>query len=284
MKTNTRIDALVPWSGDFYLQSAMYDPLCKWASCFTKHLQWPSLNDYQQFMESLPNPLKTLNGATIKIASQAGKPQQFSDHYAPRIFYSGEIQTRTKNWHDFFQMLTWVIYPKTKAVINQIHIPLAKQRIDSGGDIGRRTPVENTLSLFDEGGVVILSSDNSLLDHIRYFQWKQLFWERRNELQQKLRCITFGHAMYEKGLKPYVGMTANAILLFAQQEVIEMEQEAQLTWVDDTLAEIFQKGEQYQKPKDLSPFPILGMPGWVEENSDESYYDNQYYFRLGRTR
>jgi len=264
----------------------MYEPIRKLASYFRGFQQWPGLEDYRALLEEHP-PIRTLNGRALSIVEQAGKPAHFTEHYAPRIYYSGEIQTRTDNWHDFFQFLTWFIFPRTKAVINSIHIPLARERIEQnetnqGESIGRRSPIENTLSLFDEGGVVILSSDESLLDHIRDFEWKKLFWERRDELQRNLRCVTFGHAMYEKGLRPYIGMTANAILLYTDQSVIDLALEEQLTWIDEKLASIFEEGSQYTTPKDLSPFPILGMPGWLAENASEAFYDNTQYFRPGR--
>ena len=269
----------------------MYEPIRKLASYFRGFQQWPGLDDYRRLLAAHP-PIRTLNGKALSIVEQAAKPEDFTEHYAPRIYYSGEIQTRTNNWHDFFQFLTWFIFPRTKAVINSIHIPRARERLDQGeanrseanhGESrGRRSPIENTLSLFDEGGVVILSSDTSLLDHIRDFEWKKLFWERRDELERNLRCVTFGHAMYEKGLKPYIGMTANAILLHVDQSVIDMELDAQLSWIDEELAGIFSEGSRYTKPRDLSPFPILGMPGWVTENASEAFYDNTQYFRPGR--
>jgi hypothetical protein len=174
------------------------------------------------------------------------------------------------------------MFPKTKAVINSIHIPKVKERMDRGKDQGSRTPIENMLSLFDEGGAVVVSSDESLLQLIRDFRWKTLFWDRRDELTQKLQCFTFGHAMYEKGLMPYVGLTANCILLSVDSDFFSQSLELRIEYLDQQLADIFTKGEQYIKPKDLSPFPILGMPGWDPDNKRESYYDNLAYFRPGR--
>ncbi len=274
----------------------MYQPIRKLAGYFSEFQQWPGLDDYRRLLSEHP-PIRTLNGTPLSIVEQAARPEHFSEHYAPRIYYSGEIQTRSNNWHDFFQFLTWFIFPRTKAMINSIHIPLARERIElgeadqgeanqgeanQGESRGRRSPLENMLSLFDEGGVIILSSDESLLDHIRNFEWKKLFWERRDELERNLRCVTFGHAMYEKGLSPYIGMTANAILIHAEQSVIELALDAQLSWLDERLSDLFSEGSRYTKPKDLSPFPILGMPGWMAENADETFYDNPRYFRSGR--
>jgi len=261
----------------------MYEPLRPLIESFKEFSKWPAIDDFQRVLDEWPEPIMTLGGQRLKIVKQDGKPHTFADTYAPRIYATGEIQTRLGNWHDFFQYLTWFIFPKSKAVINSIHIPRAKERIDGGGDPGRRSPIENMLSLFDEGGAVVVSSDESLLQLIRDFGWTALFWERRAELADKLQCITFGHAMYEKGLMPYVGMTANSILLPVDDDFFEQGLSARLQQVDESLAEIFAKGDLYTKPKDLQPFPILGMPGWTPENEAETYYDNSRYFRPGRT-
>lgn len=280
---SSNIDAAIDWRADFYQDSPMYEPLRPLIESFAAFTEWPAIDDFQRVLDAWPEPIMTLGGQTLKIVKQDGKPHTFADTYAPRIYATGEIQTRLGNWHDFFQYLTWFIFPKSKAVINSIHIPRAKERIDGGGDPGRRSPIENMLSLFDEGGAVVVSSDESLLQLIRDFGWKVLFWERRAELADKLQCITFGHAMYEKGLMPYVGMTANSILLSVDDAFFKQGLSAKLQQVDEALAEIFAKGEQYTKPKDLQPFPILGMPGWTPDNDVETYYDNSRYFRPGRT-
>ena len=273
---------LPDWDPEFAFRSPMYEPLRPLAQKFSAFTdRWPELEDYQRVLNALPAPILTLNGAALKIVKQDDKPRCFEEHYAPRIYLTGEIQTRTANWHDFFQYLTWFIFPKTKAVINAIHIPAAKQRLAEGIDPGRRTPIENTLSLFDEGGAVILSSDESLLQLIRNFRWKTLFWERRDEVASKLQCVTFGHAMYEKGLAPYIGMTANCILLTVDESFFSKTGPERLNWLDDRLAAIF-SAREYREPKDLSPFPILGLPGWDPHNACETYYDNTGYFRSGR--
>lgn len=277
------MNRLLPgWEPLFYQQSPIFSPIEKWAANFSDCDEWPELAKYQALLERLPEPISTLNGVPLKIVEQDVKPTSFEEHYAPRIYYTGEIQTRRNNWHDYFQFLTWFIFPKTKAVINAIHIPQAKERITQGGELGRRSPIENMLSLFDEGGCVLVASDSTLLDHVREFDWKTLFWERRGELEGQFHCITFGHAMYEKALAPYIGMTANSILLEVEPAYFSWRSEQQLAWIDERLAEMLLAGDTYSKPKDLSPFPILGMPGWDAANAEEGYYDNRRYFRPGR--
>jgi len=278
-----KIDLNQKWDADFASFSPIFSPLTFWADKFSLFKEdWPVLEDYQTILDGVPQPIKTLAGKTLKVVPQDGKPGHFNEHYAPRVYLTGEVQTRTENWHDFFQFLTWFMFPKTKAVINSIHVPSAQARIENNVDLGRRSPIENMLSLFDEGGAVILCSDDSLLQLIRDFKWKELFWQRRDELAEKLKLITFGHALYEKGLSPYVGMTANCILFHTDEALLHQSNQRQLDWIDTELSSLFSEGTQYIKPKDLSPFPLLGLPGWDDNNVTEVYYDNQQYFRPSR--
>ncbi len=270
------------WTPEFALASPMYAPLRHLAKHFNGFDQWPDLRDYQYLLNTWPDTINTLMGKPLKVVAQDGKPGCFEEHYAPRIFKTGELQTRTKNWHDFFQYLTWFIFPLTKAQINAIHLPYAQQRIEVTQQRGRRSPVENMLSLFDEGGAIIVSSEPFLLQLIRDFKWKELFWQHRDELEKSMACITFGHAMYEKGLAPYIGMTANSILIETNQDFFIKENAQQLQWLDKQLAALFKAGDILCKPKDLQPFPILGMPAWDSDNNVEKYYDNVDYFRPGR--
>lgn len=278
-----RLSVSPQWDPQFVSRSPMFASLMAFdAWCRLFNTRWPTLDDYQQLLAQQPSPVMTRNGNPLRIVPQADKPGSFEQHYAPRIYMSGDIQTRTENWHDFFQLLTWIMFPRTKALINEIHIPLARARLASGAELGRRSPLENMLSLFDEGGAVVISSDENLLQMIREFQWKPLFWQQREALPQQLRCIVFGHAMYEKGLEPYIGMTANAILFHCEADFFQLSNDEQLAWVDGALVNALADREQWNVPKDLAPFPILGMPGWDEANRNAHYYDNHGYFRSGR--
>lgn len=274
----------LPWDPDFLSHSPIFDPLRRMRGWLRGHTtRWPGLDDYQQALEALEHPILSAAGRSLRIVPQAGRPRCFEQHYAPRIYFSGELQTRSENWHDFFQLLTWMIFPRTKATINARHIPMLAARLAGRADAGRRAPAENMLSLFDEGGAVILAADESLLDLVRQFRWKELFWARRGELSGNFSCVTFGHAMYEKALLPYLGMTANCMLLHVDEALLNRGFATQLEWLDGELARLFADPKRLQTPQDLAPFPILGMPGWDPGNECEEYYDNERYFRSGRT-
>lgn len=273
------------WNPQFIFRSPIFEPLMPFAQRLAVFDDgWPGLDDYQTLLTEHPEPILTHHGVPLKIAAQGSRPLCLEEQYASRIYLTGEIQTRVSNWHDFFQLLTWLIFPKTKAAINAIHHHAAKERFAGVTDGGRRSPSENMLSLFDEGGAIVVSTDASLLQMIRGFDWKNLFWRHRKALVSKMNCIVFGHALYEKALTPYVGMTANSVLLLVDATFFSKTLLEQIKWIDEQLSIVFLNDQDYRTPQALSPFPILGMPGWDPCNEHEGYYDNAAYFRSGRTK
>lgn len=208
-----------------------------------------------------------------EIATHSGKKlkclanDELQQPYEVEIFENGNLPTRENNWHDYFNFCVWVNFPKTKAMINFIQYSEMKNKQQKN-----RTSMENAMTLFDENGLIVLSTDAGLLDMIRRHEWKRLFWENREQVLKHLKIVIIGHSMYEKFLNPYVGMTGHSILY----EVEDLN----LSWhfLDLKLTELLES-ELYKSPPDFQPIPVLGFPGWYEGNSDELFYDNTAYFR-----
>ena len=192
---------------------------------------------------------------------------ELTQNYEVELYENGNIATREYNWHDYFNLCIWVNFPKTKAVINSLHYSEMLSKTQKN-----RTPTENAMTLFDENGVVVLSTDKKLLDLIRRHEWKQLFWEHREDVLKKMRVLIIGHSLYEKFLNPYIGMTAHTVLWHIDN--INLENNL----VDNRLAQEL-ASKIYSSPKSLQPLPILGYPGWYEMNADEAFYDKVNYFR-----
>jgi len=218
--------------------------------------------------------------ATPSVASGGGAPIRFvppaaSAQYEVRIFETGEVQTRPDNWHDLFNALVWLAFPKTKAVLNGHHCDEIRAR---RGERLRGT-ARDVLTLFDEGGVVVASADAELSALLREFRWKELFWRRRADVLRSMRFYVFGHAIYEKALEPYKGVTAKALIVDAAPELLEAPLEQQLTELDARAADYFSGTQALASTRNLSPLPILGIPGWEPANAREEYYDDRAQFR-----
>lgn len=197
--------------------------------------------------------------------------------YETRIWTRGEVATRPANWHDFFNALVWLTFPLAKATLNACHVE-ALAIAASGQGRGQR---RDALTHFDECGIVVVSSDPSLLALLRGFRWRELFWERRCDLGRALRCFVFGHATYEQLLQPFRGLTAKAVLYEVDGDWLRRPLGEQLADLDRRLAGELAAG-LYRQPRAFQPLPLLGLPGVTPDSEHPAYYDDPYQFRPGR--
>ncbi len=265
------------WRADFYSNNVLFDDISAVASTFSDYKVWPDLNDYNALLKHLVGDICSPSGIPLKFIPQADKSHKQHDNYEARIYLKGEIQTRLQNWHDFFQVMVWSTYPLCKQLINKIHFEAYTKRRNSH----QRTTVENSLTLFDECGVIIVSQDKQLLELVQKFKWQQLFIENRHAFNRTIKCFTFGHALLEKFLNPYIGMTAHCIFLEVDDGLFDLCLSDQQKQIDKLAASYFKEHNNIS-PRELHPFPLLGIPGWDSRNENPAYYQNTDYFRTGR--
>lgn len=266
------------WDNRFATRGPMFEPLVPLADDFAGSVHWPDLADLNRIAET--RQVRTSTGKPVRFVAQGSRPTSFEQQYEPRIYLKGEVQTRAENWHDLFNAMVWLQFPRTKAVINQRHF-LAAQALAEAGHQGRGAQ-RDAVTLFDESGVVVACSASDLADLLRAFQWKELFWNRREQTARQMRFVLFGHSLYEKALNPYVGMTGKGIVLPVQPGFFALDQDGQCAYLDGELARMLADPAAVLAPGELAPVPLLGFPGWVRENGNPEYYDNTGYFRPGR--
>jgi hypothetical protein len=229
-------------------------------------------------LNALTRPSLVSGGdAPIRFVPPAAA-REASARYEVRIFETGEVQTRPDNWHDLFNALVWLAFPKTKAVLNRHHY----EQISARRAERQRGTARDVLTLFDEGGVVVGSADATLSALLSDFKWKELFWTRREDVRRTMRFHVFGHAIYEKALEPYKGVTAKALIVDVAPELLDASTERQLAELDARAARYFSGRQALASTRSLSPLPILGVPGWEPANEREEYYDDTSQFRPGR--
>ena len=117
---------------------------------------------------------------------------------------------------------------------------------------------------------------------IRAFEWKRLFWTERARFLEHLRVFVIGHAAAEKLMAPYIGLTAHALLLPVGPPFTRSALSVQLAEVDGLAAQLVRTAPAFDSPRNLSPLPLLGVPGWSRESALEAFYDDAAYFRSGR--
>jgi hypothetical protein len=199
------------------------------------------------------------------IRTESGRPVRFvppgtkDAYYETHVYETGRVETRPESLHDYFNALAWLAFPLTKARINAMHAAeIPRER-------GRRGPLRDLLTIFDEGGAIVQCDDESLLAPLRGFRWKELFWHNREKLRRGMRVVVFGHAVLEKALEPWPGITCKAIVLPAAAD-------------PDAAARAWLAGlPPGASPRSLAPLPVFGFPGWLPQ--DEAFYEDARYFR-----
>lgn len=235
---------------------------------------WPTRAD----LNALADGLQNARGVPIRFVDA---PESVSAmQYESQIAETGQVATRERNWHDFFNACVWLAFPASKGAISDLHAGLLRKRGDA--ESRARSVERDVLTLFDEGGIVIACADSTLSDAIREFRWRELFWERRTDCTERLRCFLFGHAQLEKALDPYVGVTARAIIIPVGEVFLAASRAAQIETLDQHVARWLREPANLSSTRNLCPFPHLGLPGWFAPNESAMFYDKTDYFRSGR--
>lgn len=219
----------------------------------------------------LERSLDALNRAAeaLGIRTESAFPVRFasvsdSENYEIRAFRTGVVATRPDNLHDWFNALVWLAFPRTKARLNAMHAAAIPR------ESGRRGRLRDMLTIFDEGGALVVSDDAELLELVREMRWRELFWTRREALERAMRFVVLGHAVLEQALEPWPGITCKAIFVSPQRPL------------DEQAAAWLAACSRDATPRDLAPLPVFGYPGWLPESRNQDFYADTRYFRPGR--
>jgi len=241
---------------------------------------FPTLQDCNALLAKYPPSISVLSGMPLRFVPQQSGVLPFEAQYEPRCYLAGEVQMRTNNWHDLLNAMVWLTFPKTKAALNSRHYHALIDEMES--DKTRRGSVRDVNTLLDESGVIVVYADAELADLLRCFKWKELFLQRREQVRAGMGFFILGHGLYEKARQPYVGMTGHGLLIKVAHQYFSWPLAQQLKHLDYLLANHLATPGRCCSTRELSPVPLLGVPGWSTDNENAAYYDNISYFRPGR--
>ena len=216
------------------------------------------------------------------VCNQQGLPirfvpsKQISDsNYEVHIFDTGQVSTREESWHDLFNALVWSRFPGLKSAINATHVAAMTSGCEPGR--GKR---RDALTLFDECGVIVVAEERAPLELLAARDWHSVFQQQPETWRSGIRIFVTGHAMLEKFLSPYKSMTANALLVQITKTRFSQTREELRTYLDEALAQELNSSALLSSSKDLSPLPLMGIPGWwLGGDQDQQFYDDKQVFR-----
>jgi hypothetical protein len=281
------MDKLQQWNRQELLQSSLFEPLHS-VLLYLESTGFPELTDLNELLAK-QSPIWLQSGKQLAFVEQmVGKPG-FESQYEPRCYLSGEVQSRDHNYHDLFNALVWLIFPRGKAALNALHYRALTEPRNSADSIidgavlnSQRGRTRDMGTLFDESGVVIACANADLTKLLFDFKWQELFWLRREEVKAQMGFYLFGHGLYEKAINPYTGLTGQGLVLPVKVEFFTWNLQRRIQYLDERVALYLDDPSHCRHTRELTPVPLLGIPGWSAENECPEYYENQNYFRPGR--
>ncbi|HSD60727.1 MAG TPA: DUF3025 domain-containing protein, partial [Burkholderiales bacterium] len=220
-----------PWEPGFLLRSPMLESLRTAAAPLGDLPAWPRHDELNALPPGPAGWPRNARGLPIRFVSPPG-PGAAQSLYEQEIAAFGRVPTRGGNWHDLFNALVWISFPRSKSALNARHCAAREARAEAS----RRSPVEDALAGFDESGVAVACSDPALESLLRGFRWQELFWEHRERVQAGMGFFLFGHGLCEVALRPFIGITGKAIIVPVPGSFMSHSSAEQLDRLDLALA------------------------------------------------
>ena len=255
-----------PWREDFAGTLAFTPPfahLLPWCDALRGPV-WPELATLNRLAAA--QDLRNAAGLPIHFIAQRQRCGQRD--YEAGILATGAVPSREHNWHDLLNALCWLAFPRSKAGLNRVQCATLGAS-EKPGDAPRGTR-SDAATLFDESGLILAGTDDGMAELLATRQWRRAFVENR-AAWGTLRVYAIGHAVLEKLLSPWPGITAKCLFL-------RLPEGASLPVLDEAVAHAWEAG-RVSRPADLFPVPVLGIPGWSQANTDPAFYDDELVFR-----
>jgi hypothetical protein len=218
--------------------------------------EWPTLEMYAEVGERrrlahVPDLPK------LSFAAAPKKPRRFKrervildELYDSRIALRGEVPCLMHSYHDLLNAIVFAAFPRGKRLLHQRQYAAITRWVppDAMQLPGRRTREQDALTIFDEGGVVLL------MTNAHYSSWlsqtEPLSIEPANPNSGVLPVL-FGHALLEHLHDGHQALRATGIVL-PVPEILSGEE--LLVQVDSQLSERLAAPASFQRPDADSVF------------------------------
>jgi hypothetical protein len=192
--------------------------------------------------------------------------------YEAAILHDACIHVRRDSWHDAFNALAWLAFPRAKAALNACHVAEGR-----GAGANARTRSRDAATLLDESGLIVACGDDAMRQLLEEHAWQALFVARRAAVASRLRAWALGHGLLEKLMAPYRALTAHVLWL-----PVDLDAGAAPHAADAAVAA--RLCQCVPEPGDLLRLPVAALPGWDTERLGAALFDDAAVFRPARAR
>jgi Protein of unknown function (DUF3025) len=178
-----------PWVPDFLERSWLLAPFRELARPLLDAVDWPTLEDYTALAErerSARAPeLPSVRFSPPKARRRRARPKSAiepGDLYDGRVVLQGEVPCVSASYHDLCNVIVWAAFPRAKRALHARQFRALQGSLPPGASRlpNRRTREQDALTLFDEGGSVLLHTEHvearpllfghGLMEHVAFHQ------------------------------------------------------------------------------------------------------------------
>ena len=193
-----------------------------------------------------------------------------------RFVNTGQIPTRDIS-HDWYNGQVWLAFPKVKQLINALHVQDAGSCVERPARLSAngRSRLRDALTLFDESGALLLTPEWSLCDALLQHDWKRLLLDQRENWDVRAKVLLLGHGLLDCMSAPHKGLCAKVVPVQVPSLDMELPELQRLLLL--VVAQI-------RAPGNLSPLPVMGVPGWFRDSERPGFYNDSSVYRAKPTR
>ncbi len=266
---NAAMLPLVPrttWDARFIAGHPAHAALERAAACFADAREWPQPATWRGALEAagLATPLVTEHGLPIGFALSPPKsksrrrraPVDVGTIYDERIYVRGEVPSRADSWHDFLNMLIWATFPAAKRAVNERQRSALRAYVLDGAPRipGARTREQDALSMFDEGGILVLSTPDAAPGVNAALERADADALGASVRNGDVVVFAFGHALHEHLLSSPLTVRAFALPLVV--EALPGALDARIALADVTLAAALAERRVLTAPTGVPAMPV----------------------------
>jgi hypothetical protein len=191
------------WDPLFMQRNPWFWPFARAQDHIAGSSEWPLLRDFDVLYAELTAHAA---GPALRFRPNVRKQDKRTQGrvvldalYDARITLRGDVPTREGDWHDLFNFLCFATFPRAKLALHQRQYEVLQRRLSPEATAmpSARTPEQDALTLFDEGGVAVAADTHAIraLEHADVASLAHVL--EGLERAGHARVVPFGHALFE---------------------------------------------------------------------------------------
>ncbi len=177
-----------------------------------------------------------------------------ANDYQMSLFLLGQLQTREYDWHDLFNALEWMMFPKAKAALNLQYFYCLDARLPFPWKATKtnRSRQEDAMTIFDEGGIVCVTHDDEV--------WNKVRGGENMAKNQNLRCYVFGHGILDSKLRGHTEISGACVRVnLNPNRLCSLNEQELLYQVDELLARLIHASNGFGANSNFVSIPLQNL-------------------------